>query len=700
MTATEDKDETSISAITPEPSEIETESVSEQATEPPDSEGTTNQDNVTGVDPHDDANGSDETPDLEVAPPNLNQPIEIVLDNAVDDSSDLDDDDPIRAAEQEIVAIQASVDSAALALTKYQLNVRKSRRKVKRLEAELFEMESDLQEIQNAQQSLEEWIRARRSSFAWQLSDALTNERDKASSERARSEAAIVSGRERALGLLLTTDKKHRLWPRIGAQLGILVGLVVLFQYLRELNPWAWTSFIPTPWPMIGFASLLFAGVALGSWLNYERSHASSVLLERWQQRKDEDVRGLDSGQHALALIDFTRAILVPIPFLIALGFAIMFVRDLLPTTVVAFFPQTWILWSILGGVYVVAFFSAWMHYYRFISKFKRQLREVLYESNRQKRAYLHASTEELRLSAMHSLVPDYLEMLGGSINSPWDVDLTQVRIGETRPDGTLLPASVGLAEATGGDSRQWNLMESKSRSLLYRPGWITQAFRNILERIADFEGINSRQLTPDTLAADPGDSRRGQRRLVAEASAKPEILSATGQVQLRTLSESIQRGVIREIKPLVEPLREDELHELDISTSRFKPDNPGQVPWDRFLKEALSDAAPFSMLTFSEMGVARQSFIVHESHALVPGDLIDASDAQSKQLRVIKADESAHSTPLDIVIRIDHSDWLDPNLLMLFGDVQLPGDQEEGDEMSTSEPTPTHDHVVFHPDE
>lgn len=614
------------------------------------------------------------------------------------DSSDMDPDDPCRAALQEVESIQESVNSATMTLAKSQLDVRKLRRKVNRLEVELTEMEQDLQEIQNAQQSLEEWVRARRGSFAWKLSDSLAHERNKAQAERARAEAAIIGGRERALRLLLTVDAKRKLWPRLGGLLLALTALVIGFQYLRNLSPWPWTQFIPTPWPMIGFAALLFAGLGLASWLNYERAYASTVLLERWEQRKDEGVRGLDSGQHALALIDFTRGILVPIPLLIALGFALMFVRDLLPSVALAYFPQTWVLWLILAGVYLASFLAAWMNYYKFISRFRRQLREVLYESNRQKRAYLHANTEELRLGAMHSLVPDYLEMLGGPINAPWEVDLSQVRVGETRPDGSLLPASVGLAEATGGDSRQWQVMEMRSRSLLYRPGWITQAFRNILERIAEFEGLNPRTLTPDTLAADPGDSRRGQRRLVAEASARPDVLASTGQVQLRTLSESIQRGVIRDIKPLVEPLREDELEDLDISTSRFKADNPGQVPWDAFLKEALTDAAPFSMLTFSEVGISRQSFIVHESHALVPGELVEPQEA--RKLRIINAEEGAHSTPLDLVIRIDHSDWLNPNQLTLFSHVQLP-DSDSGDEgLPSDDPKPEDVTPIFHPDE
>jgi Flp pilus assembly protein TadB len=611
---------------------------------------------------------------------------------------EIDPDDPCTASLEEVESIRESVNQATMALAKSQLNARKRRRKVNRLEVELTEMELDLQEIQNAQQSLEEWVRARRGSFAWKLSDALAHERNKAQAERSRAEAAIIGGRERALRLLLTVDSKRKLWPRLGALLMGLTLVVIGFQYLRNLSPWPWTQYIPTPWPMIGFAALIFSGFALSSWLNYERAYASSVLLERWKQRKDEGVRGLDSGQHALALIDFTRGILVPIPLLIALGFGLMFIRDLLPSVALSYFPRTWVLWLILAGIYLGSFFAAWMNYYKFISRFRRQLREVLYESNRQKRAYLHANTEELRLGAMHSLVPDYLEMLGGPINSPWEVDLSQVRVSETRPDGSLLPASVGLAEATGGDSRQWQVMEMKSRSLLYRPGWITQAFRNILERIAEYEGLNPRQLTPDTLASDPGDSRRGQRRLVAEASSRPEILSSTGQVQLRTLSESIQRGVIREIKPLVEPLREDELDELDISTSRFKVDNPGQVPWDAFLKEALSDAAPFSMLTFSETGIARQSFMVHESHALVPGDLVDTQD--TRRLRIINAEESAHSTPLDLVIRIDHSDWLDPNLLTLFSHVQLPDIEPDESAQDIDRPEADDQTPIYHPDE
>lgn len=611
---------------------------------------------------------------------------------------DLGTDDPCHAAAQEVESIQQSVNEATTVLARAQLNVRKTRRTVNRLEVELTEMERDLQEIQNAQQSLEEWVRARRGSFAWKLSDSLAHERQKARSECSRAESAIKGGRDRALRLLLTVDSKRRLWPRLGGLLLGLTALVVGFQYLRNLSPWPWTQFIPTPWPMIGFASLLFAGLGLASWLNYERAYASSVLLERWEGRKDEGVSGLDSGQHALALIDFTRGILVPVPLLVALGFGLLFVRDLLPTVALSYFPRTWVMWMILLAVYLASVFAAWMSYYKFISQFRRQLREVLYEANRQKRAYVHASAEEARLGAMHSLVPDYLEMLGGPINAPWEVDLSQVRVGETKPDGSLLPASVGLAEATGGDSRQWNLMELRSRSLLYRPGWITQSFRNILERIADYEGLNTRALTPDSLAADPGDSRRGQRRLVAEASGRSDVLASTGQVQLRTLSESIQRGVIRDIKPLVEPLREDELEDLDISTSRFRADNPGQVPWDDFLAEALTDAAPFSMLTFSESGITRQSFLVHESHALVPGDLVDARN--SNKLRVINAEEGAHSTPLDLVIRIDHSDWLEPNLLTLFSHVDLPSSEMDSEDEQSKEPHADVSMPIFHPDE
>ena len=619
---------------------------------------------------------SDLGPDLETSDTAFGEAEETDIYEVEDE--DLDFEEPCAAARAEQEEIKTSLDAVYRRLAAAELQLRKERRKASRLEVELEESELDLQEIQNAQQSLSEWVRARNGSFAWQLSDSLGNEREKAQSAKARAEQWLMNGRSQTIKLLLPVDEKRRLWPRFGALVFVLVGLVVLFQYLRNFRVAVWTQYIPTPWPMIGFASLIFLGLALNMWLNYERAYASTAISERWEQREDLGIKGLDSGQHALALIDFARRIIVPIPLIVALWFAIGFVRDLVPTVVQGFIPKPWIIWVILAIIYLINVMGAWYAYYKFLSQLRFQLINVLYEAKRQGQAYRHAATEDARLEAMHSLVPDYLEMLGKPISAPWIVDMSQVKAGDMRPDGDSLPASVGLAEATGGDVRQWNVMENKSRGLLYRPGWITNAFRRVLEEIASFEGLNPRALTPDSVAADPGDSRRGQRKFVSEMSTNDEILAATGRTQLRTLSEAIQKGVIREIKPLVTPLRPNELAQLDISANRFHLENADQVPWDEFLEEALSEAAPFSMLTFSPTGIDERSYNVKESRALVPKDL--TSIQSNGKLKIIESEEGAHSTPLDMVIRIDRSDWLNPRDLLLFTGVELRSDDESID--------------------
>lgn len=601
----------------------------------------------------------------------------------------LDFDDPCVAARSEHDEIKNSLDSVYRRLASAELQLRKERRKATRIETELEESELDLQEIQNAQQSLGEWVRARNGSFAWQLSDSLGNEREKAQASKSRAENWLRSGRNQTIKLLLPMDVKHRLWPRFGALVFATLGLVVLFQYLRNARVFGWTQYIPTPWPMLGFASLVLLGLTLNMWLKYERAYASTAIAERWEKREDLGIKGLDSGQHALALIDFARRIIVPIPLIVALGFTIGFARDLVPTVAQGFIPQAWVTWLILAFVYLANVMGAWYAYYKFLSQLRFQLINVLYEANRQASAYRHAVTEDARLEAMHSLVPDYLEMLGKPINAPWVVDMSQVKAGDMRPDGDSLPASVGLAEATGGDVRQWNVMENKSRGLLYRPGWITNAFRRVLEEIANFEGLNQRELTPDSVAADPGDSRRGQRKFVSEMSSNQEVLAATGRNQLRTLSEAIQRGVIREIKPLVTPLRPNELAHLDISANRFHLENADQVPWNEFLEEALSEAAPFSMLTFSPTGIDVRSYQVKESRALVPKDL--TSVESTGKLKIVESDEGAHSTPLDMVVRIDRSDWLNPKDLLLFTEVQLKIDEASSGPSNEQPPSNAH---------
>lgn len=638
---------------------------------------------------------NEETSDEEVVSDN-ELPVESNSDAA--DSSEettqvfgvVDPDDPCAGAAQELSQCHDDLDAVHRRLAGAELQLRKMKRKASRLELELEESELDLQEIQNAQQSLGEWVRARSGSFAWQLADALSIERQKAQSARLAAESWLKNGRSQTIRLLLPVEEKHRLWPGLGALLIATIGLVIFFQYLRAAEVASWTEYIPTPWPMIGFAALVFVGLSLALWLNYERAYASSAIAQRWRERESAGIRGLDSGQHALALIDFVRRILVPIPLLIALGFAVEYVRDLLPVVAQAYLPHVWVIWLIMLSAYLIAVLAAWITYYKFLSRLRYQIANVLYEAGRHSRAYRHAAIEDARLEAMHSLVPDYMEMLGKPINRPWIVDMSQVKDGDMRPEGASLPASVGLAEATGGDSQQWNVMENRSRGLLYKPAWITHAFRNMLERVAEHEGINPRSLTPETVAADPGDSRRGQRRLVAEMSENEKILSGAGRHQLRSLSEAIQKGVIREIKPLVKPLRTNELAELDISTSRFKSDNPDQVPWGSFLQEALTDAAPFSILAFSEQGIAAQSFKVVESHALVPKDLSDAQG--TKKLKIIESDEGSHNTPLDMVIRIDRSDWLEPKDILLFTGVELP---QAEDAQIHGEPS-----IIRHPDE
>ena len=601
------------------------------------------------------------------------------FEEGLDEPEEIDLDDPCSQAEHEVKSLVTQIEQANYSLAHSQLYVLRLGREISKLERELQEKELDLQEVQNAQSSMNDWVSARSGSFAWQLSDALKVERKRAQDSRETAESWLRSGRSKIIKLLLPESVKQRLWPRLATLLAFIVTVNIFADVAKRLPRFnVWAQYLPSSWALAGFSALILTGFGLGIWLRYERSHAARAIHERYEARQVDKVQGLDAGQHALALIDFTRHIVVPIPLIIAVVYFVEWMRDLFPVVVAAYFPAPWQIWVIAGVIYLIIFWRAWFNYYRFISTLRHQLLSVIHEASRQSAAYRHASTEEIRLESMHGLLPDYLEMLGKPINKPWLVDLSQVKEGEMRPEGVRLPASVGLAEATGGEGHHWHLMEAKSRALLFKRGWVTQAFSNILERIAEREGLNPRELTPDTLAADPGDSRRGQRKLVSEQALDPVVLSLTGRSQLRELSANIQRGVIRKVKPLVEPLRADELANLDVSTSRFRIENPGQVPWNEFLQQALCEAAPFSPLAFSPLGISSGSYKVSESHALVPNDLIDMEI--SKSVKVIESEEGGANTPLDLVIRIDRSGWLKPEMLLLFTGVDDLASQIEKD--------------------
>lgn len=586
---------------------------------------------------------------------------------------EIDPSDPCALAMAELKDAEAAAAEATRELASAQVNIRRLERSASRLKRDLDEKERELEAIHNSRSSLRDWTAARRHSFAWQFASALGSERRSAHQESraARSWLDGSSPSHVDVELLERQSKsaKRNAWVGLLVTAVVISVIVLVLQILRNQGRGFLSGSIPTPWPMVGFASLVLLAVGISIWLNFERGEAQRTLLANSAKAKARMNRSVDLGGHGLLYLDFVRRTIVNLLLVILIVLAVIWLKSVLPLIISQRIPAPWLLWIIGLALYLILLGTTWYRYYAGLSRLRYQLNSLIHESSRQKARYLHASTEEARLEAIHALVPDYLEAIARPMHKLWLVDERGLNKSNLRPDGEFLPASVSIADATEGAPEETALLRIRSRGVLVRPGWLTAALGAVVEAIAELEGMPSTAMNLETLASDPGDSRRGVRKTIAERASDIDVLEKVGRETLKQTSVGVQRSAIRTVKPHVRPLRSEELANIDVASTRFYEEYANLPGWSEFLSEALSPSVPFSLLAFSDRGLDSRGHVVHRSSALVPEDLLET--ASSEALDLVAVTETG-SSPLDLVVRIDQSDWLDPECLELFSGLAI----------------------------
>ena len=535
---------------------------------------------------------------------------------------------------------------------------------VRRLERAVRQLETRIEGIERSRESLEDWVLRRRDSFAWRFASKLGQERAKAESDARSASARLESGRQRLNQLLVPVSRKPRFAAK--AVTGVLATILIVYiiQLLASDTGFFGDLRIPNPLAMSGFAALLFLGGFLALWLNSERAKASQTLQKNHEARTEANDLGLDMGQHALMLITLARNILVPVPLIVALVLLVEYLATVANPAVVRLIPTSLWLWLIALGLWLIAVLGAWWNYYQELSRLRGLMLRVVHEAKWEQGRYLHAEKERVRLEAMHAMVPEFLELLARVMHQPWRVDTSLVDSHQSMPPIAVFPASVALARASRGRGGASSKLIHHAFASAYQPGWLMESFRELLDESNEREGSLENVIDLEAIYADPGDSLNGARKRALAGICNEEVRKAVGRERLPQLADAIQRFGIRTIRPPVKPLRDSGLGELQISSTRFKSETADLEPWDEFLMRALSPAAPFSLLTFDPMKLSHRPTRIHRSHVLGPRDLVE--NVPKDQIDIIAQEDEAGS-PLDWVVRIDRSDWMDPSLLRIF---------------------------------
>lgn len=525
-------------------------------------------------------------------------------------------------------------------------------------------LDEQLEGLQLSRDSLEQWVGQRRHSFAWQFIKNLGSERQRAYRDENEARNTLNSGRAALDRLLVPEYSKPRFVPKALISLALVLGIVIGVQLLVDRSGAFGEAYVPGFWPMLGFALIVYASIFISLWLSAERARASKAISEAYEARKESGNHGLDMGQHALMLIVLTRRVIAPIPLLVAGVFAIQYLKRVLPLVISQWIPEAMWLWIGAGILWLVIVGVAWYRYSTELSVLRGHLLRAMYAAEMAQKKYAHAVREGARLDAMHAMVPEYLELLARVMHRPWIVDTSLVDAGRVDVPSDAFPASVSLSAATRDAGRAGNLLHQRAMSIAYQPGWLSAAFEDLLEVVADSEVTTGLRIDFEAVAADPGDSRYGPRQRVLQAIQKDQVLAAVGRDRLPVLADAIQRHGIRMVRPLVRPLRGSGIDGIQVSSSRFLHEHKGHVGWNEFMLVAVAPASPFSLLAFDDDHLSARPTRVHSSHAMVPAQLV--SEVNVAGIDVIPEVETAGS-PLDIVVRIDRSDWIDPRMLKIF---------------------------------
>jgi len=582
-----------------------------------------------------------------------------VVEEPPDHTSSLEAD-----ARARLATVQERVQTLTDEVREQRIRARMAEIEVRRLERNREELAGRIQGIQESRQSLEEWVLQRRDSFAWQFVGKLARERGRATRDYRDARSNLESGRRRLNELLVPSYRKPRFLLKALTSAAIALIVVAIIQVLAQDTDVFGDLRIPDVLAMSAFAGVLLAGVLFWQWMSLERARASNALQTSYEKRAAGGDFGLDMGQHALMLISLTRNILVPIPFLLALVLFVEYLATVLPDAALRFVPSP--LWLIVIAlvVWMVTIFGAWWVYYKQLSRLRGLMLRSVHEAKWQQTRYLHARREESRMETMHALVPEYLELLARAMHAPWKVDSSLVESHRSEPPVAVFPAAVSLAQAHRGFGVADAQLMQQAFSSAYYPGWLSEAFDDLLQVANEREGALENRVDREAIYADPGDSLRGPRKRAIDGICSEEVRLKIGRSRLPSLADMVQRNGIRNLKPAVLPLRDNGLGDVQVSTSRFRTEDDDLESWDDFLARALTPAAPFSLITFDPMKLSERPTRVYRSHVLAPQELLDG--VSGSEFDVIEEDDDA-GAPLDWVVRVDRSDWLDPSVLRLF---------------------------------
>jgi hypothetical protein len=307
------------------------------------------------------------------------------------------------------------------------------------------------------------------------------------------------------------------------------------------------------------------------------------------------------------------------------------------------------------GLSWIFALFGYFRGYYTWRKDLEREVALAKYYIKAVKRL----AEQKPRILSLHNQMEEYLVLISEILHKPWKINEEWMSFDTADLDYSKLPTSLVVAKPK--PTGVYSTVAKNCLQTFLSGDWRTQQVEALFKQL---ETVNQ---MPEGSMSRLFDADPKMRAKVLATLPESQVLSLVGDSFVKSQAKYLQTAVLPEETGFyVDSIKPDPLAVLDFSENYFD-EGGNDRDWNSFVGEILGEGAGWSGLAYSLMGNSKNlaKGTDNQSFALVPERLAKQVFAGVKAQVV---DKNA-ATGVEVVIRIDLSGWLDPEMVNLLDD-------------------------------
>ena len=307
------------------------------------------------------------------------------------------------------------------------------------------------------------------------------------------------------------------------------------------------------------------------------------------------------------------------------------------------------------GFSWIFALFGYFRGYYKWRKDLEREVASAKYYLKAVKRL----AEQKPRILSLHNQMEEYLVLISEILHKPWKINDEWLTFDTADLDYSKLPTSLVVAKPK--PTGVYSTVAKNCLQTFLSSNWRSQQVEALFKQL---ETVNQ---MPEGSMSGLFDADPKMRAKVLAALPESPALTLVGDSFVKSQAKYLQTSVLPEETGFyVDSIKPDPLAVLDFSENYFD-EGGNDRDWNSFVGEILGEGAGWSGLAYSLMGKSKNLAQGRDtqSFALVPARL-EKQVFPGIKAQVVPKNEA---TGVEVVIRIDLSGWLDPEMVNLLDD-------------------------------